>query len=204
MAPDCPSVPVSSQKRRLTDGKANSTRFAYDDFLFDPIPSTGRPGTPHCYFDESYRVRVVGESEALFGAFSPVIHRHSNGLCIVTAGDVERFEIDSVRVLLEAAADQKQDKTSRKDNVSNIRPTDTLAEIGIKGGDRLLVPSCIMGTVIEINQSVTPMLLSKDPLLDGFLAVIRPAGLFPPKKKRTIETTDPNVADLEKVEGSVA
>jgi len=68
----------------------------YASISFMKRPSSGRPATPHRHFDSSYEGRETGG--ASFGAddSSPtsqcgqVVHRHANGLCIVTAGDLIR------------------------------------------------------------------------------------------------------------------
>ena len=64
---------------------------------YAPIASSGRPGTPQCFFKESYEVvlgHTMDASESLSSsslrtaAGHQVGHRHANGLVIVTAGSV--------------------------------------------------------------------------------------------------------------------
>ena len=84
-------------------------------------PSSGRPGTPHRYFEGSYDVAIkelmtgegddarksVGSSpdvdtinvepKTLARVGRQVVHRHGNGLCIVTSGDVlEKMMISGI------------------------------------------------------------------------------------------------------------
>ena len=42
--------------------------------------------------------------------------------------------------------------------------------------------ACVWGTIVELNPEilVRPNLLLDDPLMDGHLAIIHPAGMFPP------------------------
>jgi hypothetical protein len=49
-----------------------------------------------------------------------------------------------------------------------------------ENGTTIQIPAGVWGTVLELNTNVTPELLKKDPLLDGYLAIIMPTGPFPP------------------------
>lgn len=82
----------------------DSYRTAYAGFTFEPIPSSGRPGTPHRFFAESYRLRRTddeGRNENVGGDSQddttlpeqsparhilPVLHKNANGLVVVTVG----------------------------------------------------------------------------------------------------------------------
>jgi hypothetical protein len=61
-----------------------------------------------------------------------------------------------------------------------------LAEKGQQGPSKthptVVVPlrSCVWGTIVELNDRLTPQVLLDDPLLDGFVAIILPSGRFPP------------------------
>jgi hypothetical protein len=81
-------------------------RIAYQGFTYTPIASTGRPGTPHAFFAESYDVhfdnssrehppaagettsRILPDQATNTTTTTTIpnwrIHKHSNGLCIVT------------------------------------------------------------------------------------------------------------------------
>jgi hypothetical protein len=84
---------------------------AYENVIFNSSPSTGRPGSPHRYFNDSYTVSFDCQNSsagntAIDKSADPdcapnqtsnenahqVVHRHLNGLFIVTAGNVlEQF-----------------------------------------------------------------------------------------------------------------
>jgi hypothetical protein len=87
------------KKQKGSSSKPDLYRLAYENVTFVPIPSTGRPGTPHCLFQESYTVhwnkgeksnsddmdnnQVEVEQQQL----PQIVHKHANGLVIVTAGN---------------------------------------------------------------------------------------------------------------------
>jgi glycine cleavage system H lipoate-binding protein len=77
---------------------------AYEGVTFTRRPSSGRPGTPHSYFEASYNVHFAeksstaaatttttttthSETEDKYSIFpQQVVHTHVNGLAVVTAG----------------------------------------------------------------------------------------------------------------------
>lgn len=71
-----------------------------------------------------------------------------------------------------------------------VRPTDTLAVVTVRevedGVERTLavVPCGVSGTVVEVNDALTWDIWLDDPLLNGYLAVVRPIGTFPPPPPR--------------------
>ena len=69
----------------------------YASISFMKRPSSGRPATPHRHFDSSYEGRETGgascgadDDSSPTSQCGQVVHRHANGLCIVTAGDLIR------------------------------------------------------------------------------------------------------------------
>jgi len=55
--------------------------------------------------------------------------------------------------------------------------------------------ACVWGTILELNSTaLTPDVLLRDPLLDGFIAIILPTGKFPPASAiaKGIGTITPN------------
>ena len=83
-----------------------------------------------------------------------------------------------------------------------VSPQDTLCTVTLSNGKEIQLKCCVEGTIIEINnrlvhrpsnvsddtsldRSITEgdvSLLTKEPLLDGYLAVIMPSrGVFPPR-----------------------
>ena len=67
---------------------------------FSARPSSGRPATPHRHFESSYTCEgrtaststgtddTPGSASSSEHERGQVIHRHANGLCVVTAGDI--------------------------------------------------------------------------------------------------------------------
>jgi len=184
---------------------------AYANFTFTPIESSGRPGTPHRYFQESYRVKQATENQSDGGQETDtagnrqatptqIVHKHANGLVIITAGDMlpDASTVQKVEFLQQqgpvanqsAGAKRKQQaKMLRgKDVPGTVQPTDTLARIELANGSPLEMKSCVWGSVLEINTKLASCeLIEKDPLLDGYLAVILPSGPFPPRGKGEAE-----------------
>lgn len=188
------------KKRRRAD---EAFAKAYDGVKFTPIPSTGRPGTPHRYFRESYQVEFLQQDEQQQGegqqSFVPsqIVHSHVNGLAVVTAGNVDsQSSIKAVQVLVQQANVASQSAGSkRKQKAKMLRgqavsdavyPRDALATITITTGkdadavQQNQLRCCVWGSVLEINPNLGPQLLNDDPLVDGYVAVILPSGRFPP------------------------
>ena len=81
------SVDKSRSKRRREaklKQKDDALEKEYADITFVKRPSSGRPATPHRHFESSYEGRTTTDASEC----GQVIHRHANGLCVVTAGDV--------------------------------------------------------------------------------------------------------------------
>jgi len=139
-----------------------------------------------------------------------VVHQHANNLCIVTAGEgiklalredsetnipVRIVKIESMKEgtssLSVGGKRKKKAKMSRESTSKNVskeltHPSDTLCKISLSNGKIIELKSCVIGTILEINPrafeikaGVEPLITS-DPLMDGFLAVIMPLGTFPP------------------------
>ena len=143
---------------------------------------------------------------------SQVIHQHVNGLCIVTIGEYVPQNIDSIDFLVSEAppssAGEKRKRQSKllrgkgggnTNNNSNsnngnnkmngiVSPTTVIANLKIKddSGENcttLPIYACVWGELLELNHNLTPDVLQKDPLLDGYVAVILPTGPFPPTNR---------------------
>ena len=176
---------LQGKKRRRSDDALTK---AYEGVTYTPIVSTGRPGTPHCYFRESYEVDLGNHEDEP----KQVAHVHVNGLVVVTAGNSSWTSqgIESVDVLVKVAdvasqsAGNKRKQKAKMLKGKNVNdavfPKDKLAVIRTKDGKEVQSRCCAWGSVIEINPNLSPNLLQQDPLLDGYLAVILPSGPFPP------------------------
>jgi hypothetical protein len=107
--PRQPPPPPKHQQHLSESGvvskEQDSYRTAYAGFTFEPIPSTGRPGTPHRFFAESYLVRrtedggssgddgsgerkddTISPEQPAARRILPVLHKNANGLVVVTVG----------------------------------------------------------------------------------------------------------------------
>ena len=273
-----------SRKRRLQGSKSLNSKDdmkCYGNISFRERASTGRPGSPHRYFEHSYDVsfgdRVDDVSSSLSNSVvnsnseekvaslleaeataaiskaddtditmqsittsnnmnsegNQVVHRHVNGLCIITAGNILKTtlqqqiqnknddksqqdinqSISSIQYLVKPAPDaqsakgklraknkkRKKDNSNKKgkaddgssqsqtSNDGDVSPYDTLCEVTLANGEKVLLKCCVQGTIIELNRRLSDVdasnsnsgignasLLLSDPLLDGYLAVIMP------------------------------
>jgi hypothetical protein len=185
-----PDDSMAGRKRPRSDTgkkkkKEDPYKTAYQNFTYTPIPSTGRPGTPHRFFAESYEV-VHRANDG--GSSTMKIHTHRNGLCVVTAGDGEKRLVERMEMHLKeapassAAAKRKQQSAMLrgKQRSDVVRPDDVLCTLHCETGEKEEVPCAVWGTLLEINPRMSVNLLRDDPLLSGYLAVVLPTGPFPP------------------------
>lgn len=175
-----PPGPAANFRKRPVDDilSQKSYREAYKGFSFHACDTIvqDRPGTP---FAASYLVKSDGLEQ--------VIHKHQNGLVVVTLGksafedEIQgiEFRVAETSTQLSSAA-AKMLKGRKVNRRLLVHASDTLATITTKSGVLHEVKYAVCGTVEELNTRVTPELLAVDPLLDGFLAIMRPSGPFPP------------------------
>jgi len=88
----------NKRKRSRNNKLQTDNNTSYTGISFNKRSPSGRPGSPHRYFDSSYDIFMedtksdnVSEatSQALsHGIGNQVVHRHLNGLCIITAGNI--------------------------------------------------------------------------------------------------------------------
>ena len=202
-----PNLLCTMGKKRNRDGqkgpKVDNVQVAYQDVKIDQRKEdeTRKPGTPHAFFESSWDITAVDKSSTT-RTTGTVVHRHANGLIIVTAGSVKE-PVQSVKMLVECSPECSQGE--RRKRVSNllrkgsknsnlgpgvVRPGTPLCEIQHSGSESITtVNAGVWGIVMELNINLTPALLEKDPLLDGYLAVILPIGSFPP-----VQRTSPTVS----------
>lgn len=160
----------------------------FGSFAFSPLPSSGRPGSPHRYFESSYecvRSGVVSEGKQ-------VVHSHANGLCVVTAGDLITMachssaggtsaEVASVDFQVKPCADQsvgakrrRQKSKKAKDNLGGnngfAQPSHKLAVVHLSDGRAIDLFCCVQGTILEINGNLLASgasIKGEDPSGDG-------------------------------------
>ena len=176
---------------------------AYENVTITPREPSGRPGSPHRFFQASYTVSVaqkgpIEQSRSVEESGSApqsinevVVHQHANGLCIVTAGK-PRSNVKNIQFLIkevpESSAGERRKCLSKLLSGRNIAdtqglttPNTFLAQLEMENGETQLIPAGVWGIVMELNPQLTPDLLRDDPLLDGYIAVILPVGSFPPR-----------------------
>ena len=95
----------NKRKRSRNNKQQTDSNTSYGSISFNKRISSGRPGSPHRYFDSSYDILMkdttsdnVSEttSQQSHSIGNQVVHRHLNGLCIVTAGNIIQQQLDSV------------------------------------------------------------------------------------------------------------
>ncbi len=177
-----------------------------------------------------------------------VVHRHLNGLCIITAGNIlenykkqdDSINVTSIKYVVNVGKDsqsakgkiraRKYKKAKKSQGLQEkwrdgiVSPQNSLCFVTLSNGKEIELKCCVAGTVIELNKRLgsvhgncekcdnesngeksivnqdknfrvsheecldeiglvrDPSLLMRDPLLDGYLAVILPRGVFPPVK----------------------
>ena len=192
----------------------------YDGVNVEEYPQdTSKYGGPHRYFKNSYTVYLrgerVGEEHNASGTsleeegarrkcMSQVIHRHANGLCVITVGEGLEKNIDRVEFAKSLSSDHKDERKESASNLSNVKrdegisnkkrkkmklsesmvlPKDVLARVYLVGEDSPIeFVCCVHGSLLELNVrlSAKPDLLRSDPLFDGYLAIIQEKFRFPP------------------------
>lgn len=206
----------NGKKRRRREEESSFAK-AYDGVTFIPVTASGRPGTPHRYFRESYTVHFANDKDESSGppeaiaCQQQVVHVHVNGLVVVTAGTLSssssskidednlieaiNFHVQVADVASQSAATKRKQKAKMlkgKKVDDSVKPMDHLATIKFKNENEvkeIQLRCCVWGSVIEINPNLSPSLLQEDPLLDGYLTVILPSGPFPPRSPENGESS---------------
>lgn len=231
-------------------------RKAYQNFSYTRIPPTDKPGETHSFFKESYLVSFfvndehnVVENDDSNGSVQrrqqkeQIVHKHANGLCIITAATSIELQSGSVatssipdtvmEVLVQPSPTANQSRKKKRNqaskmlkgknldggepsekgiatNSATVQPSDILVTLTSKtaastqtpqaldsrssgvchqpndGNDNMdgshchCLYSCVWGTVLEVNARLNLEILKKDPLLDGYIAIVLPTGPFPP------------------------
>lgn len=196
-------------KRKQPAGDRDPFMEAYDNVTITPRESTGRPGSPHRFFQASYTVSVsqkdaIDQTMSVKKPVPPVVaqvvvHQHANGLLILTSTPSEN--VKNVKFLVreapESSAAERRKCHSKLLGGRNIAdaqgitlPNTFVAQFEMENGESQLIPAGVWGSVLELNSHLAPNLLNDDPLLDGYLAVILPVGPFPPRFRNRKKATD--------------
>ena len=215
------------QKRNRPSGRNSALHSAYASISFEPRVASGRPASPHSFFSSSYLALFDSDAENLpndngdtersrqntresrtSSPLEQVVHHHANGLCIVTAGEKLPGNIKSIEYatlnLVDCSSAEKRKRQAKMLRGSQIEgsisPSSIIGYLELGSGERIPLYACVWGMILELNTDLTPEVVLKDPLLDGYLAVILPSGDFPPqrpsstdvvvKKNRALDTED--------------
>jgi hypothetical protein len=205
-----------NRKRKRPYGE--STSLAYSSISFKSREPIEGPRTPHSFFSSSYSVSIAdekctesdGDATENSDKITQVVHRHVNGLCIVTIGDFVPSSVKSIEYLVtEAPTSSAAEKRKRQAKMLKggsvedaVSPSTAIANLILESGTSIPLHACVWGTLLELNHCLTPEVLSDDPLLDGYLAVILPSGNFPPKPAATQEREDAVMAYKKEEEKS--
>lgn len=203
--------PKSKGKRKRPSGDV--LKEVYEEAIQSVVSreSTGRPGTPHRFFQSSWTVafkesvsnkKTKSENEdridtQLYSDKPVVIHKHANELCIVTVG-AAREMVERVEFLVKEAPEMSAGERRKRQGKmlqgkvvpDTVTPSTVLARLTLEDGSVELIRAGVWGTILELNHGVNATLLREDPLLDGYLAVILPTGPFPPRQFVTEESDD--------------
>jgi hypothetical protein len=205
----------NKRSRDSSSGGNNLLASTYSNLTVSSRKSTGRPDSPHAFFASSHSVDFVekqnDDNEQQPPKLPQVVNQHVNGLCVVTVGDAISSWLSSqypqhilkdIRYVVKepptsnaSEKRKRQAKMLRGQKVDNtVVPTTTIAEMILvdngsnNNSKEKIIPirSCVWGTIIELNEELSPKVLLDDPLLDGYIAVVLPTGSFPPPPNRTV------------------
>jgi hypothetical protein len=187
----------------------NSHREWYAGFCFREVPVADppQPGTPHSIM---FHKTFIDDGSLM------QVHQHVNGLCVVTAGTAllsnesgnkedNKNQVDhghrpprSIEFMVAELPEGLSNKQKKRNydfagkmnkDPGYVTPSDTLLKVEKYDGTIVHLPCCVLGRVLELNQSLSPNILLNDPLLTGYLAVIAPQGSFPPSPTSVNGTT---------------
>lgn len=155
-----------ASRKRIRD----SQQARYDGIKFSPRAASGRPASPHRFFSSSYDVSI--DADEAHHTECQVIHRHANGLAIITAGSLvkdflqksqsqsgQNMEIKDFTYTQDISTSQSvggKRKKARKmkgggKSSGVVNPTDTLAVVTFSNDTTLHLKCCVAGTLLELN-----------------------------------------------------
>ena len=118
----------NKRKRSRNNYQQTDNSTSYNGISFNKRSSSLRPGSPHRYFDSSYDILMedttsmleseVTSNKQSHGLGNQVVHRHLNGLCIITAGNVIQQQLGSA-----SNGDNKEEGIQIKDIKYHIQPS---------------------------------------------------------------------------------
>lgn len=175
-------------KRSRKKAFGETTKREYASIRFEERKPIDNPRSPNSFFETSHTILFSDAGEQ--SEVQQVVHKHRNDLCVVTVGEKIPSNLQSINfVAREAPACSAAEKRKRQTRMlqgrkveDTVSPCTTLAELQLVSGEKIALKACVFGTIIELNNNLTPDVLKDDPLLDGFLAIILPSGSFPPRE----------------------
>ena len=150
--------------------KLDSQQARYDGIKYSPREAKNRPASPHRFFSFSYNVSI--DADEARHTECQVIHRHANGLAIITAGSLvkdllqksqsesgQNMEIKDFKYMQDISTSQsvggKRKKARKMKGGGNssgvVNPTDTLAVVTFSDDTTLHLKCCVAGTLLELN-----------------------------------------------------
>jgi hypothetical protein len=193
----------------------NDHREWYAGFCFREVPVADppQPGTPHSimfhktYIDDASLMQVHQHVNGLCVVTAgTALLSHDSGNKMDNKNQVDHQghrpprSIEFMVAELPEGLSNKQKKRKydfagkNKNNNKDpgyVTPSDTLLQVEKFDGTIVHLPCCVLGRVLELNQSLSPDILFNDPLLTGYLAVIAPQGSFPPPCLTGVNGTTP-------------
>ena len=205
------TLTLNSRERR--NRKKDPLVEEYKNLFFTRIEPSGRPGTPHSFFETSYGMSIIkdettatikkcnnemkkdscgvsennnnnnnsnkdecteklnSQNQNEDDGFHQVIHRHANGLCIVTGGSsIQKAVKDGKRSILsvefqkvapdpQSIGGKRKKKAKLKKNGQTTcsgmaRPWDSLVVVTLDNGQTIDLKCCVYGTILEINEKL--------------------------------------------------
>ena len=146
---------------------------------------------PHRYFKNSFAFTISSsdvsavDGNVCHSEIKQIVHKHANGLCIITAGDeiCKIGVVDKVEYFIDfdSILTTSKKKKTKRGHPSYVRAHTPLAKVHFKCFEgkyppALTLVSCVAGNIIELNAerlNVDPELLSIDPLMKGYVAIIQ-------------------------------
>lgn len=160
---------VKASRKRSKNSEALSI---YKDWEFVKWEHSNEPGTPHRYFQDVYTVRRKVNGLGGEQYYEQVVHRHANGLAIITAGstvptalrnlnqDCDEVAISSFVFHLNASdspisvgSKRKKARKMKSGQLQSetVKPDDILATGLLSNGQSIELKCCVAGTLLETN-----------------------------------------------------
>jgi len=160
---------VKASRKRSKNSEALSM---YKDWEFVKWEHSNKPGTPHRYFQDVYTVRRKVNGLGGEQCYEQVVHRHANGLVIVTAGNTISavlrnlnkycdqvaistfmFHLNTSDSPISVGGKRKKARKMKSGQLQSetVQPDDILATVLLNNGESIELKCCVAGTLLETN-----------------------------------------------------